>query len=717
MNLTEVLNVALPELPAQNGRLRHPRLHPKLVAREQIEGGQPLVNCVISGRSQLFRFPTFQWQLLQLFDGERSFEEISELYFEQTGTRFEAAEIEKMAADLDAAEFWYKAPTEANTTLQQKLQDDRLQKKEKKSKYGDVSHLQFSAWDPDLYLEWAHHYFAFLYTWWFTALTVLGFVFMSYVFVSRWNEIGQDTLLFYTFTQKSFYDGVLFWLLACLVLFFHETAHGLTCKHYGGHVHKMGFHLIYFTPAFFTDVVEVWVYGGKAERLVTIIAGAWAELLICAIATPIWWATPYGTWVHDVAYYLILITGLGVLFFNYNPLIKLDGYYFLTELLEIPDLKEDSTAYLSGLVKKYLWRLPVEVPYVPKRRRPWYLLYAVASGIYSYSLLTFFARFVGNVFHHFTPTWAFLPAWLVGLRLFKSRIQTLGKFMKTLYLDKKESVRTWFTFRRRIAVGAALALVLAFPWAHESVSGRFILEPAQVAVIRASVPGTVMAVNADEGSFISAGQTILTLRNLQLESETGKVAADLHSATAAAVQAQLRYADFAPAEREREQLGERSQLLQAQLERLNVRSPIRGIVLTPRLADRVGSFVPEGTELAAIGRIDQVRARIFVPEYELHKVAQGAAARLHLDSFFGSRSAMVSEIAPTSAEIAPGLIHETQYKGIRPPSFYVATIVVDNTNRELRPGMAGTARIFSTRQSLARIGWNMIANALERKIW
>ena len=51
---------------------------------------------------------------------------------------------------------------------------------------------------------------------------------------------------------------------------------------------------------------------------------------------------------HDFAYQIILLTGIAVVAINLNPLIKLDGYYFLTETIEIPDLKERSTAFLSG---------------------------------------------------------------------------------------------------------------------------------------------------------------------------------------------------------------------------------------------------------------------------------------------------------------------------------------------------------------------------------
>lgn len=717
MNLTEALNVALPEMPAQGARVRRPQLHPKLVGREQLEDGKTVVYCVISGKSALFRFPPFQWQMLQLFNGERTYEEISDLYFEQTGTRYELKEIQEMVDDLDAADFWYKTPLEQNVTLKQKLNDQRHRLNQKKSKYGDVSRLEFSAWDPDLYLERLHHTLSFLYTRWFTVLTLIAFALMGCIFVSHWSEIGRDTLQFYTFTEKNFSDIVEFWLLAAFVLFFHETGHGLTCKHYGGHVHRMGFTLIYFTPAFFTDVTEAWVYGNKWQRLAVVISGAWAEMLICAVATFIWWGTPYGTAVHDIAYMMILITGLGVIFFNYNPLIKLDGYYMLTELLEIRELKEDSTLYVLALVKKYLWRLPVAVPYVPKRRRLGFIAYAVISGVYSYALLALFARFIGNLFYHISPTWAFVPACLVALRLFKSRILTLGRFMKNLFLDKKERVRGWFTLPRRVAAGGLLALFLVVPWKHASVSGRFVLEPVSEAVLRAPVSGTIISVVPDEGELVQGGERLISMRSLQLESDLNRTNADLQTASAQAIQAQLRYVDLAPAENQRRQLEQRRDLLQDEYSRLTIRSPLTGEMLTPRLADRIGSFVTAGTELAEVGDPTKLTARVYVLEQDVNKVKAGEAARLHFAGSFASQSGTVSDVAPADATVPPGVISQSAYQGVRPPPFYVASVFLDNWQRDLLIGSSGTAVIFLERQSLAQMAWRSISEFARRKIW
>jgi putative peptide zinc metalloprotease protein len=108
---------------------------------------------------------------------------------------------------------------------------------------------------------------------------------------------------------------------------------------------------------------------------------------------------------------------------NLNPLIKLDGYYILTEILRIPDLKEQSTSLVTNWVKRNIFRLPVVVEYVPRRRRWLYVPYAILSGIYSYGLLFFVIRFARNVFRGYSPEWAFVPALLLAYFIFRSRIR------------------------------------------------------------------------------------------------------------------------------------------------------------------------------------------------------------------------------------------------------------------------------------------------------
>ena len=171
--------------------------------------------------------------------------------------------------------------------------------------------------------------------------------------------------------------------------------------------------------------------------------------MICSIATMIWWGTAPDTPVHNGAYFMMMMTGIMSVLLNWNPLMKLDGYYMLTEFTGIADIKENSTAYVSAWVKKNIWRLPVEVPYVPKKRRLGFAVYALLSGAYSYTVLYIAARFVGNIVRNFSPEWGFVPEIAVALLIFRSRIRLLVNFMKFLYLDKKDRIAAWFTPRNQ----------------------------------------------------------------------------------------------------------------------------------------------------------------------------------------------------------------------------------------------------------------------------
>ena len=220
---------------------------------------------------------------------------------------------------------------------------------------------------------------------------------------------------------------------------------------------------MYFAPSFFCDVTQIWIYGGKWERIATVIAGIWGDLIVCFLGTAVWWATTPGMVAHNLAYKVMMVTGIGVSLLNLNPLIKLDGYYIFSELIGEPDLKERTSAYLSGWTRKHLFGMPAEVEYVPLRRRPFYLIYGVLSAIYGYVLLTFLMVFTFNVLHSYSPAWAFVPAGLMGYWVFRDRIHSFGRFTKLFYLDKKERAMSWLKPVRIAGLAACHLIGAAAP--------------------------------------------------------------------------------------------------------------------------------------------------------------------------------------------------------------------------------------------------------------
>jgi putative peptide zinc metalloprotease protein len=715
MNITQALNVALPDLPAKLMSERPPRMHPDVVFKEHIDEGKRVIRAYVPGVDALFTFPPESWGLIRLFDGQRSFAEVAELYSAESGVAYSEETVRDFAASVDAMNFWYRTPQEKNIKLMQKTADERrrLQKKS----WGDFSQIKFPAVNPDPFLTWLYRQISFMYTPWFVVLTLLAFAFTAGIFITHWGEVGRDTLELYNFADKSWFDVALFWIIASVLLCIHEVGHGLTCKHYGAPVPAMGFLLIYLTPAFYTDTTAGEVKSNRFERLMIAVSGVWAELVICAVVTPIWWGTPPNTAIHDFAYTIILFTGIAVVLINWNPLMKLDGYYIVCDLLGISDLKEASTLFLSAWVKRNIWRLPVEVPYVPARRRPGYVVYAILSGLYSYSVLYVFAAFIGNIARNFSADWGFLFELGTAYLIFKGRLRTLWNFMKFVYLDKKDSVKAWFTLTRKTVLSAAGVIFLLLPLWHESATGRFVLEPANLAVVRALVPGTVTRVYADEGQQVEAGTPIAQLRNVLLASNLARSRSELDAASHKANSALLRYADYGSAGKDRERLGQQTSDFASEVTQLEVTTPIAGMVMTAGIGDRVGSYVVEGTELAEVADLSRLRARIYISEFDMYKFSADSAARLQVDGLWGRRNARTVAIEPMSSDIAPALIDLSKYTGQRPPRFYVFELLVDNLTGPMRPGMTGTARLYGRRRSLAGLAIQSVGDFFGRKFW
>lgn len=717
MNLTRALEVALPEIPARIVAQRCPRLHPEVVHQEHIVDGRPIVRVYVPGVDAVFNLTPQTWRLVSFFNGKRDYEEVADAYFHETGTEVSIEELLEVAGDLEAIEFWYKTPQEKNIAYLMQSADERREALKKKSRWGDLGFIKFPAFNPDKGLVWLAGKVRFIFTWWFTLLTLCAFSVTITIFVLHWNEVGRDTLQFFNFADKTWLDLAAFWGITLVLAAIHETAHGVTCRHFGAPVNEMGFALVYLTPAFFTDTTQGVVRCPPLQRVIITVAGVWSELYLCTIATVVWWGTAPGTALHDFAYVLVLMTGIATVLLNWNPLMKLDGYHILCDVIGILDLKENSTAYVSAWVKKHIWHLPVDVPYVPKRRRSFFAFYAIVSGLYSYTVLFILARFVGNVFRNFNPEWSFVPELATGAFIFRSRIRSLVNFVKFLYLDKKDRIRAWLRSRQWRWAFAGLAIFMVLPLWRESIGGRFMLEARDRAVIRAEVPGRISNISVAEGQAVSQGEPVMQLQNLALESRKAQAEAAWRQASTELNAAEARYLHTGSALANREQFAQQVHLVNSERAQLDLKAPISGVVMTPRVTDQMGSFVKEGTELVELADVRTMRARIYVSEYELYKYRSNSSARLQVEGMLGRWQAVKMRISPASTEVSPGLMDLSKFKGMRAPTFYEVDLWVANPDGRLKPGMTGTARIYGTRQSLAGYLFRGTANFLSRKIW
>ena len=716
MNIVRALDVALPELPERVIRKNPPKLDPRVISKEHIEKGQPVVLVKMPGTELVFRFAPIQWTLIQMFDGVRTPAEIAEHFLNETGSMISEEDVKELASYLQTdSQLLYKTPVEQNITLQQELRSSR--KKRSRFNVQDFSDITLKVWhNADHYITWLYPKVRFLFTSWFVWTSLGMFVLAGWMWADRLGEVWSDSFAFYNFTQKSGADLLEFWFLFGAMAAIHETAHGLVGKHFGATIEKMGFGLLYFAPSFFCDATQVWVVGDRWARIATAIAGIWLDLVVCFFATLVWWGTATGMPVHDWAYKVMMVTGIGVSLLNLNPLIKLDGYLIFSELVAEPSLKESSTAYLSGWSRRHIFRLPVEVPYVPRRKRVFYVGYGILSGVYSYSLLSFLMVITYHILRSFSPEWAFVPASAIGFWVFRSRIKLLVNFMRMLYLDKKERVRKWVTPGRLAVSSAAMLVILFLPVWPDFVQGVFVLAPAKRVVLHAAAPGTVTSVSVQEGQRVAAGTQLLRIQNLDLESRAAQAKTNLSNATSRATEAGSHYTDFGAAEQERQRSLEYNRLVSTQLVQLSVVTPISGTVLTPHISDLVGRSVDEGDLLLELADTSQMEAQVYLPEFAMHDLRVGASARLLVRGEIVPRSGVLSLISPSAIPIADGLVSKEQLQGINQPRYYKGALLLQNEGA-LMAGMTGSAKVYAGRRSLAGFGSRFARDLVERKVW
>src|SRR4029079_7579925 len=166
----------------------------------------------------------------------------------------------------------------------------------------------------------------------------------------------------YHFLGKPLPDIIQFFIILSAIGAIHEFAHAYGVKIYGGECHDIGFALFYFTPAFYCDTSDSFLFENRFNRLWVTVAGVYSEVMICSIATAFWVASYPDTLVHQLAYKTMLFTGVSAVFFNINPLIKVDGYYALTSLLKMPELRETAWHQIGAWIQRTVLRLNVDIP-------------------------------------------------------------------------------------------------------------------------------------------------------------------------------------------------------------------------------------------------------------------------------------------------------------------------------------------------------------------
>ncbi|MDH3717280.1 MAG: hypothetical protein OES79_04080, partial [Planctomycetota bacterium] len=209
----------------------------------------------------------------------------------------------------------------------------------------------------------------------------------------HWDELAAAS-------AGIFSPGRWLWLVLCWLMLkiVHELAHGLACKKHGGAVHEAGVMFILFAPLAYVDVTSSWRFDSKWQRIHVAAAGMYVELFIAAVAAILWTVTGPGLF-NDICFNLLLMASLTTLAFNANPLMRFDGYYILSDLLEIPNLYGDGQQYVRYLGRRYLMGVRTESPLEFELRDLFVRVYGVASLFWRIFICAVMVMAAATLFH------------------------------------------------------------------------------------------------------------------------------------------------------------------------------------------------------------------------------------------------------------------------------------------------------------------------------
>lgn len=699
-----------------------PALRNDIDILRQVQLGE--VNWIVKNRVTMkyHQFKNRHWQIIRLFNGRRTREQIREELSRRSGgtpapieTVFE---YEEFLRRLDLIE---QSAAERSLGFLDKFNSFRHQKAEEKAEGFNIFFIMFHVIDPDRILNRTVKYVRWIWSPPVAIATLIASFWTLSVFVRDFDTIFRATMDLYHFFGKPLLQVVEFFAILCIVGTIHEFAHAYATKVYGGECHDIGFALFYFTPAFYCDTSDTFMFKNRLHRLWVTIAGIYSELMICCVATALWVASYPDTLLHEAAYKTMLFTGLSAVLFNINPLIKVDGYYALSSLLQIPDLRETAWKTVGAWFQKNVLRLPVEMPPTTRRKRIIYWVYGLFSMAYTATIMFFIYRIFRNFYFRYFPDFGVVFLVLTLTYVFKKKVRTTKRVGKLFYLDKKE----WLMSPRSrlpLAIAAAvLLLILGIPWSHRKMSGTTNLKPMKQVRVEAPEESTVAEVFAHEGDLVAAGQPLFRLGSSAVAEEAERHRGEwdrmLKRSSAGRVSGNALIAYQSEQMAASEKVALRS--AETRQDFLMVRSPIAGRVLTARPEDLLGRHVSVGMSLVDIGDCRKMVAEVAVSERFLEYLRVGSPVSALV------RTRPTKSWRGTVAAISPATLEQrgTSEGADGPdlpqvtPDRFLVRAVFDNPDGTLVPGAAANLKITSRREAYLSRAWSLIWRWFRSVVW
>ena len=593
--------------------------------------------------------------------------------------------------------------------------------------------IRFPGLDPEPFLRWLYPKCRWLFSFWFLAGCLLLAVCAATLVAVEFDVLRSKLPHF----QQFFTARNLIWMAVALasVKVLHELGHALSCKHFGGECHEIGVLLLVFTPCLYCNVSDSWMLSSKWQRIAITAAGIVVEVVLASVCTFLWWFSEPGL-LNTLCLSMMFVCSVNTLLFNGNPLLRYDGYFIMSDIVEVPNLAQQSRALVGRALARFF--LGIELPRdrsLPERKRALVATYGVASTVYRWfvviGILWFCYRFLKP---YRLELLAQALAFTVVVTLLAVPVWKLATLLQDPGWRRRiDRARAFVTCG---LLAAALVAVSMIPLPFR-VNVPVVLQPEDAHRVYVVVPGTLVEA-VPVGQSVDNGQELARLVNLDVREEIAELIGNRNEQRLQLENLQLRLADDPsvapqiPAAREAlADIEERLRQRQRDEKRLTLRAPAGGIVLPPprRPAGHyspghldtwqgspldeknLGSHLDTGTLFCLVADPARLEAFLVLDQSDMKFVREGQRVRMQLDELPGRiLGGTVTEIAKTDLKVAPrelaagrDLPVRVDEEGIPRPveTSYHARVMLDEHDHNLLTGTRGRAKILADSQPLA----------------
>lgn len=471
--------------------------------------------------------------------------------------------------------------------------------------------------------------------------------------------VGQQWDVFVASFQQSLSpEGLVGYLIALAVTkCLHELGHAYTATRYGVRVAHMGVAFLVLWPVLYTDTSESWKLADRRQRFHIAGAGILVELIIAGLAT-LGWGLCENPMLKSALFFLATTSWMISLALNASPFMRFDGYFLLSDRLDLPNLHERSGALAQAWMRRRLlsWDEPDPEVLTP-RLRHFLILFAVITRIYR---LVVFLGIAVAVYYLFFKA--------LGIFLFLVEISWF------VIMPIQRELKVWWRRRKEIPVHrgrvlllglGALMLMAALPWSNQVQAPAWLHAEIQY-TLYSPLPARLLEM-PPAGQRVEADAVLAVLDSAQIRDRVERsrkaalaLRAQLDGLTGAANGAE-KYASIAN-QLSRQQAESAAQ--SAELRRLTLRAPMAGMLTDVDPSVQPGVWVKPNQPLGVLVNPDSWTVEAFVRQQDLSRLTLGARARFYAHGDSGSAlEGKVISIDDSRTQNVPHLMLSTAYGG------------------------------------------------------